>query len=135
MKPFNQEQSSARTFRPFDLEEAKAGKPIQMMDGTPCRFIAFVEDADVGQQLIIMNERTHLIITRRSDGLSMTDGSRTIVMAPVVKKYWVNFYSQSGNTKYDPPKFGGVLFLSESAAKRAVAPERATTISFEIEEP
>ena len=40
--------------KPFDLEAAKRGEPIQLRDGTPCKFIAHVPEAIACERVIAL---------------------------------------------------------------------------------
>lgn len=83
--------------RPFNLEEAKAGKPIQLDNGTPARFIAHVPE---------LNQVIALLDTHETVKVSFwgEDGSyfnywgygeipNKLVMVSVKKTVWVNLYS------------------------------------------
>ena len=74
--------------KPFDLEAAKRGEPIVRDDGVPCKFIAFVPEAEMHEQLIIsFNGSIHFYF---KDGTNQS--LRRLVMAPKKRTVWVNFY-------------------------------------------
>jgi hypothetical protein len=118
--------------KPFNLQEAIAGKPIQTRDGRVLKFVAHVPEAREGYKVIIMKGDGY-IGCWREDGKYLKDeeGDGDIVMATVVKTYWGNVYkSESGEL------FFGILFDNEADAMRYVdrVDGHIKTISFEIEE-
>lgn len=121
--------------KPFDLEAAKAGKPIQRRDGTKMRFIAHVPDSVRSSRVIVMSEPHKLLSFRDERGTYMTVGTNNydLFMAPVVKTYWANVWADSLGV------FVGKAYPSEYSAKEDYrllnhAYTHLKTISFEIEE-
>lgn len=96
------------TPRPFNLEEAKAGKPIVCRDGTPAKFIAHVPEAAPSHRLVTLRlgrivscaESGHLLWG--NEEVSLSRGySCDLFMAPIVKEAWINVYSQHINANHD----------------------------------
>lgn len=79
-------------YKPFDLEAARAGKPLITGDGTPAKFIAHVPESEYPVVVVIDN----VIYTLKDDGvwLDRTLLSRCLFMAPEKKTVWVNIYSE-----------------------------------------
>ena len=88
--------------KPFDLEAAKRGEPIQCRDGTPAKFIAHVPEAYDGRQLIVLIN--NFIFTHFENGREYpSDTDRDLFMAPKTKMVWVNFYPDgTGKFWYSP---------------------------------
>lgn len=116
----------------FNLEEAKAGKPIQLDNGTPARFIAHVPELN---QVIVYVDTYHTnkVSFWDEDGRYLNlwgyhDVSiEELVMIPVKKTVWVNIYptndgfacwhdsEEKANKELmeDPPRFGGKSYPIE----------------------
>lgn len=81
--------------KPFDLEAAKNGAPIQLRNGTPVTFVAVCEHTNnpANNLIVICNGD---LIFRSIDGRFSVSGhttsERDVVMAPVKKTYWVNVF-------------------------------------------
>lgn len=86
-----------KNLKPFDLEAAKAGKPVCTRDGRKARIICF--DAKGKQPIIALFEREkadEVIIQTYNDdgsyyGLEKED-NRDLMMLPEKKEGWVNVY-------------------------------------------
>jgi len=93
--------------KPFDLEKAKAGAPIQTRGGRLAKFIAYVPEARASQQLIILIDDE--VVRTYANGFTHDDPASTshcdIVMAPVKREGWVNVYSFADSGSIP---FGGV---------------------------
>jgi hypothetical protein len=109
--------------KPFDLQAAIAGAPIQYQDGRKLTFIAYVPEAKFGDRFVYLD----------SDGnvCSYSEKTTNIFMTPVFKKYWVSVYAgKSGEP------FFGVPFDNEADATKYsnCVDGYLKTISFEIEQ-
>lgn len=122
--------------KPFDLEAAKRGEPIQCRNGTSVKFIAHIPEAHSAFRVIVLNPNGVVSIRNEHGRLEHVDNPLDLMMVPKKTTYWVNIY-----------KCGGSLALSgvhtsEEAAKQGtfeygrVYPERpfVKRISFEVEE-
>jgi hypothetical protein len=83
--------------KPFNLEEAKAGKPIQYRNGRKVTFIAHVPTAWVGSRVVCLGPGGEIILRPESgiyNTLSEQKGNYFIdlVMAPEKKTVWINLY-------------------------------------------
>ena len=76
--------------KPFNLEEAKAGKPICSRDGQPMVFVGMCPKGEF--PLVVQNSHTNTIWTLRADGRYLLTGDSTVdvVMAPVKRTVYVN---------------------------------------------
>jgi hypothetical protein len=79
--------------KPFNLQEAIAGKPIQTRDGRVLKFVAHVPEAGEMYKVVIMLGGGY-IGCWREDGKYLKDeeGDGDIVMVPVIKTYYVNVF-------------------------------------------
>jgi hypothetical protein len=109
--------------KPFDLQAAINGAPMQYEDGEKLKFIAYVPEAMSNDRFVYMNADGYV----RSTAVSTIH----IFMAPVVKTYWVNVYA----IKSRLPCFG-IPFDNEAEAIQDAdyTVGYIKTISFIIEE-
>lgn len=86
--------------KPFDLEAAKRGEPIQTRDGKKARFVAHVPELHAWRQLVAVVDdelwHYHYLGIFSEYGESLHD----LFMTPKKRTVWVNFYS-SGVAAYD----------------------------------
>lgn len=108
--------------KPFDLELAKQGIPVQTRDGRPARIICYnkkgvfpiVALIDCGGEEVVCYS---------------VDGKRNIpdddlVMAPIKKEGWMNIYHRSMGMKG-----GCIIHESEEKAKKHITPGDSTYIA------
>jgi hypothetical protein len=90
--------------KPFNLQEAIAGKPIQTRDGRVLKFVAHVPEAGEMYKVVIMLGGGY-IGCWREDGKYLKDeeGDGDIVMVPVVKTYYLNVFKSN---------YSGAIFTS-----------------------
>jgi hypothetical protein len=84
--------------KPFDLEAAKRGEPIQTRDGRPAKFIAYVPEAKKSRRVIVFIGS--LPVFRHEDGTVWTqdvDHASELVMAPRKRTLWLNVYVSGGH--------------------------------------
>lgn len=79
--------------KPFNLEEAKAGKPVVTREGKKVKFVAHVPEAREGHKVVFLNEGK--ILSHYENGRylqqlrnSDTDSGHDLFMASVKKKAW-----------------------------------------------
>lgn len=87
--------------KPFNLEEAKAGKPVQTRDGRKARFISDTLKASRSVVFGIMHDATgeEFLYQYFRDGTNSPtqELSSDLVMAPVERTVYVNFWkTQNG---------------------------------------
>ncbi len=91
--------------KPFNLDDAKAGKPLITRDGRSARFIAHVPEANPDVSLIvqIVKRSCPLILTERGTTNWEEDAPSDydIFMAPVKVTRWVNFYADGAARHYE----------------------------------
>ena len=89
--------------KPFDLEAAKRGEPIQTRDGTPAKFVAYEPGVAPGNCSVIVLANGYLTM-RYADGASRSDrqpSDADLVMAPRKRTVWVNFYQGNRASWWD----------------------------------
>ena len=75
--------------KPFDLEAAKRGEPIQCC-GMSAKFIAHEPEASPYQRVIFLGHGTQVYAVDENGGGS----HHKLTMAPKKRTVWVNFYEQ-----------------------------------------
>lgn len=89
--------------KPFNLEEAKAGKPVQTKAGNPVRIICFDKvstDFRPIVALVTCNDSSgefEMLIRASPDGSVLLGNMYDLCMAPVKHAGWVNIYSMFAN--------------------------------------
>lgn len=82
--------------KPFNLEEAKAGKPIEFRKGTPARFIAYIPEADEDLRVVIFVPDLGHCLSYNKDGLIRPTNNGfqeyDLFMFSDRKKGWLNLY-------------------------------------------
>jgi hypothetical protein len=109
--------------KPFDLQAAIAGAPIQYLDKRALKFVAYLPEANFDFRLVMLSSTGNVVSTN--------ENPKHIFMTPVFKKYWVNVY----RNKSGEPYFG-VPFDNEADATKYsnCVSDYIKTISFDIEE-
>lgn len=122
-----------KEFKKFDLEAAKAGKPVCTRDGRKARIICFDKKGD-GYPILALVEAGggESLFQYTEDGMYLTcsDGDdRDLIMAPEKHEGWVNIYETRGK------RFSGEIYDTEKEAENGKgAAGYITTIKIEWEE-
>jgi hypothetical protein len=88
--------------KPFDLEAAKRGEPIQCRDGTPAKFIAHVPDAYNGPKVVAMRDKGVIYIWHESGEFVKDEKTDSdLVMAPKKRTVWVSLYETGFDYHFD----------------------------------
>ena len=101
--------------KPFDIQKAKAGKPVCTRDGRKARIICFDAEGEHPIIALVTNGVQESPYNYTKEGYYHTDGVETMVdlmMLPEKKEMWINIYKST--TNYIP---GGSLYDTEEAAK------------------
>ena len=103
----------------FDLEAAKAGKPVCTRDGSKARIICF--DAQSEQPIIALVEDNHFgeIITQHHENGAISESETRVsnsdlMMLPERKEGWINIYKERCyNTKEEAikNKYNGATYV------------------------
>lgn len=112
--------------KPFNLEEAKAGKPIICRNGFTAKFVAHVPDAIKSDRIVCLDHESQ-IFTRPESG-ETGGGCYDLFMIPEKKTAWANIY-RNGD---------GFVHENKEAANRAIglgaSDERIACIEVTYEE-
>ena len=82
------------TLKPFDLEAAKAGKPVCTRDGRKARIICFDRDWDTHIVALVtgpLGESVHYYLSNGKAGF-YKQNDEDLMMLPEKKEGWVNVY-------------------------------------------
>lgn len=116
--------------KPFDLEAAKRGDPIQTRGGVPVKFIAHIPEANEIDRVVVYYDGR--VRTRFENG-KFSKGAETatadLVMAPKRTKYWANVYRFRGELR-----LGNMHSSAELAERSGEGYTVVKILSFEIEE-
>lgn len=116
--------------KPFNIEEAKSGKPVYTRDGREVRIVCFDRNCDRPIIALIKERNGEILSTCYSDGrcIKEKETPSDIMLLSEKKEGWVNIYRTDG--VYST----GALFFSEEGAKRSKGGNYVTTIKIEWEE-
>lgn len=123
-------------FKPFNLEEAKAGKPVCTIEGKPARIVCFdVKNDKYSIAALIDFGEKEDVYCFTSDGKFIENDEHhlyNLVMLPVKKEGYINIYTDGPNFKErrtDPTIFNTLKEAEEGAFSDCI-----TTIKIEWEE-
>lgn len=119
--------------KPFNIEEAKAGKPVCTREGEPARVICW-NKKDKTYPIVALVGKEEFLSTYTEEGLCEKgkEGKTDLMIASEKHEGWVNLYrSDSGKVGS-----GSKIFKSESEAKQGRSGDEryVTTIKIEWEE-
>lgn len=77
--------------KPFDLEAAERGDPIQMEDGRKLKFVAYVPEARPEHRVVVLYPTTGVVTSLRKGDVFMAPQRRTV---------WVNLLTWGGAHYY-----------------------------------
>ena len=116
-KPIEQ-VTNMKKMKPFNLEEAKAGKPVCTKDGRKARIICFDAKGDYPIIALIDNttKETGLHYTLNGTVYVCTGSGYDLMMLPEKKEGWVNIVRGSNGS----PHMGRGIFQSKEEAENAI---------------
>ena len=95
------EEKKKLNLKPFNFEEAKAGKPVCTRDGRKARIICFDRIDSTGCNLsivaLIQCEGTEVLQLYRDDGKRGVKADLDLMMLSEKKEGWVNMYREESN--------------------------------------
>lgn len=103
--------------KPFNLEEAKAGKPVCTRDGRPARIVEFdMKDEKFPIVAITVGRDKEEVGTFTLQGTYFTDieNSRDLMMVAAREEGWINVY------KTDSGFIAGKIFSSKEEALESI---------------
>ena len=107
--------------KPFNLEAAKRGEPIQTRDGREAKFVAHVPEAIESQRIVVMLSGS--LFTMFETGLCSSSGveyADDLFMAPKKRTVWVNLYEYTKASN----RFDAYAYVSEALADHARSKDR-----------
>lgn len=100
----------------FNLEEAKAGKPVVTRDGRPVRIIYYDrKNADYPIIALVGKDEELCQYTREGKYSFREDTFYDLAMAPQKKEGWVNIYKCTAGTG----RRGGDIYLTKEEAVKS----------------
>lgn len=107
--------------KPFDLEAAKRGEPIQTRDGRPVKFISHVPECEGSYRVIVLIYGRLYTNSYAEDGITFHNVSHSsdLLMAPRKRTVWVNLYPSGQATYYESSVVADNLGLSYRLGGRA----------------
>ena len=112
-------ESTGKNFKPFDLQAAKAGKPVCTRDGRMARIICFDKEGEQPIVALIEKNGVESIDTFFLNGQSCFEYSKVagdLMMLPEKKEGWVNIVRGSNGN----PHMGRGIFTSKEEAGNAI---------------
>ena len=86
--------SAKITYKEFDLEAAKSGKPVCTRDGRKARIICFDRKGGTPIVGLIQEDGFETVATFTESGLCLINGAYNLMMLPEKKEGWVNVYKE-----------------------------------------
>ena len=123
--------SNNRELKPFNLEDAKAGKPVCTRDGRKARIICFDRKGKQPIIALVKNGDIEGIYQFDSNGRSIIDDEKRgcdLMMLPEKKKGWVNVYKDGDNN------YRSTIYTNEKVALSRKGSDCITTIKISWEE-
>ena len=116
-----------KNLKEFNLEAAKAGKPVCTRDGRKARIICFDKKKDIYPLIALVTDKDgyEITIPYKADGVHPTIPNNDLMMLPEKKEGWVNIYKE-GVDQY--------IYNNEKAALSRRGSDCIATIKIEWEE-
>lgn len=109
--------------KPFNFEEAKAGKPVCTRDGRAARIICFDADMPYPVVALVHEGGEEKLIDYGDAGqfnYSVSEHRNDLFMFSTTKTVWVNLYHTDGATSQAGVTVGRYPHVTEIAAKAAM---------------
>lgn len=107
--------------KPFDLDAAKRGEPIQTRDGRLVKFIAHVPEAFATDYkvLALLDGETHEYTEEGAFISKQMQRDRDLFMAPKKRTVWVNLYpdSDNRNAAFHPSQSNADMFTGLNSTR------------------
>lgn len=119
---------------PFNLEEAKAGKPVVTRGGKPARIVCWDRKNEFYPILALVGEKEEpLYFTTEGRFYNLEESCLDLLMAPEKHEGWINIYNID---KINDNRTTAGIFLTEEQAIESgkKEPDYITTIKIEWEE-
>lgn len=119
--------------KPFNLEEAKQGKPICARDGRPARIVCFNQKSEFPLVALIDNGKNEVSCSFTEEGkwlASGTENDKDLFMVNEKHIGWANIY----NLENSVPCLGCTICPTKEEAQRIAAPNVIATVKIEWED-
>lgn len=116
--------------KPFDLEAAKRGEPIQTREGTPVKFIAHVPEADQSRRVVVLIGGEIVCFDGNGSHAGVFETELDLFMAPRKRTVWINLYRNSEG-RYASHTYSKKEFADENGGLARIG---GRAWPFEIEE-
>ena len=133
-------ESTGKNLKPFDLEKAKAGKPVCTRSRNKARIICFDrkdEDNQYPIVALIQEDWRESVSFFSEDGHAAPNGIETsidLMMLPEKHEGWVNIY-ETDNDKFSAVTGSSYLYKTEKEAKIEADPDTVlATVKIEWED-
>ena len=121
--------------KPFNLEEAKAGKPVCTRDGKPARIICFDRKAKTYPIIALIDKGPFEVVytyNNKGEYTNSSIGDFDLMMVLSKRKGWVNLYKNSMiNSTED--RVAGKIFATRNDALECISDEGRYVNTIEIE--
>jgi hypothetical protein len=117
--------------KPFNLEEAKKGKPVTTKDGNPVRILCFDRDnfTDTPILALVNIEGVEMARYYHDDGSHNDQPSLDLVMAGEKKEGWIRLYKGNMKTFVE-----NTIYKTKDEALNTTDPDLIDVIKIEWEE-
>jgi hypothetical protein len=115
--------------KPFNLEEARKGKPICTRDGRPAEFIAYVPKGEALSQVIVLVGNKVFQLSAEGFEFTSLQSDVDLFMMPEKRTVWVNFYTHTGSCGEGDCDY----WETEKEANKGSAPSRIGGKAYPVE--
>lgn len=118
--------------KPFNLEEAKAGKSVCTKDGKPARIICYDKEGEypiVALVKVALREVVYSYTTTGHYNSSEMPCSDDLIMCSTKRKGWINIYRESPNSNL-LSRDCGYIFSTKEEALKAIFTENMENLSY-----
>ena len=119
--------------KPFNLEEAKAGKPVVTRDGRPVSILTFDKKGDYCIVTLINYCRSDDVVVYRENGKASADfdSEYDLFMKAEKKEGWINIYAPC---RTSCPTTDAIIYETEEKARSCSGNTSIATVKVEWEE-
>ena len=121
--------------KPFNLEEAKQGKPICTREGKPARIICFDRKEKTYPIIALIDKGPfEVVYTYTNEGMYNYEGLSDfdLLMAPTKRKGWINIYRKDLKNNVTD-RGGGYIFSTKEQALNTIMSDQNYVATTEIE--
>jgi len=128
-------ENIGKNLKPFDLEAAKAGKPICTRDGKKAIFLTTLSNKNFPVAAIVSCGQEENIYQYEINGVcDEHDENLDLMMLPEKKTGWINIYPNSYSNRERLAETGDIVYPTKESAVDNALHDCIATISIEWEE-